>query len=89
MLNKIYLTAFCSFAFATQAWAEAGHGETADPHAADATMADYEGHGAEHASSGGLPQFDPAWFPSQLFWLAVTFALLYVIFAKKTLFYAK
>ncbi len=42
-------------------------------------------HGAEHASKGGLPQFDPTWFASQVFWLAVAFAILYVVFAKKTL----
>lgn len=36
-------------------------------------------------SSGGLPQFDPTWFPSQVFWLAVMFVLLYVFFANKTL----
>lgn len=40
---------------------------------------------AEHASKGGLPQFDPTWFASQVFWLAISFALLYIIFAKKTL----
>lgn len=39
----------------------------------------------EHASSGGLPQFDPTWFPSQIFWLAVMFGLLYFVFARKTL----
>ena len=39
--------------------------------------------GAE--SKGGLPQFDPTWFASQVFWLAISFAVLYVIFAKKTL----
>ena len=42
-------------------------------------------HGADHASSGGLPQFDPTWFASQMFWLAVMFAILYVVFARKTL----
>ncbi len=42
-------------------------------------------HEAGQASSGGLPQFDPTWFASQVFWLAVSFALLYFIFAKKTL----
>ena len=36
-------------------------------------------HGAESASSGGLPQFDPSSFPSQLFWLAVTFSFFYWI----------
>lgn len=40
---------------------------------------------AEHAEKGGLPQFDPEWFASQLFWLAISFGILYFIFAKKTL----
>lgn len=40
---------------------------------------------AEHASKGGLPQFDPTWFASQIFWLAISFAVLYFIFSKKTL----
>ncbi len=39
----------------------------------------------EHAGKGGLPQFDPEWFASQIFWLVIAFSLLYVIFAKKTL----
>lgn len=42
-------------------------------------------HAPEHASSTGLPQFDPTWFASQVFWLAVCFAFLYMVFAKKTL----
>ncbi len=37
------------------------------------------------APKGGLPQFDPTWFVSQLFWLAIAFGVLYVVFAKKTL----
>ena len=43
------------------------------------------GHHAADAGSGGLPQFDPTWFPSQVFWLAVMFAILYVYFSRKTL----
>lgn len=53
------------------------------------------GHGADHAvghaadaahqASSGLPQMDPTWFPSQIFWLAVTFLCLYAIFAKRIL----
>lgn len=31
------------------------------------------------ASEGGLPQLNPEWFASQIFWLAVHFAVLYVI----------
>lgn len=33
----------------------------------------------------GMPQFDPSSFPSQIFWLAVTFIILYVFFSKKSL----
>lgn len=32
--------------------------------------------------SGGLPQFDPTSWPSQIFWLAVFFVVLYVVFGK-------
>lgn len=35
--------------------------------------------------SGGLPQFDPEFFSSQLVWLAITFALLYFFLAKVAL----
>lgn len=31
------------------------------------------------SESAGMPQMDPTWFKNQLFWLAVSFALLYVI----------
>lgn len=40
---------------------------------------------AEHASKGGLPQFDPSTFASQFFWLAIAFVVLYFVFAKFTL----
>lgn len=39
----------------------------------------------EHHASAGLPQMDTAWFPSQIFWLAITFGFLYVVFSKKVL----
>ncbi len=42
-----------------------------------------ETHHAE--GSGGLPQFDPTWWPSQLFWLAICFAVLYFVFSRSTL----
>lgn len=42
-------------------------------------------HAAEHASKGGLPQFDPTWFASQAFWLIICFSILYVVFSKVTL----
>lgn len=40
---------------------------------------------AHGESSAGLPQLDVSTYPSQIFWLAVTFAVLYMIFSKKTL----
>lgn len=44
------------------------------------------GHGEEgHGASGGMPQLDPASFPTQIFWLIVTFALLYIAMAKVAL----
>jgi len=48
--------------------------------AATATVA--ETHEVKHEGSGGMPQLDPASFASQLFWLAVTFIVLYVFMAR-------
>lgn len=42
-----------------------------------------EEHGG--AEKGALPQLDASTYPSQLFWLAVTFAVMFVFFSKKTL----
>ena len=62
----------------SMAFAEtAAHGETEAELVHDAMH--------ETAPSGGLPQFDPTWFPSQIFWLAVAFAFLYLFFSRKTL----
>ncbi len=52
--------------------------------AASPLLAAQAEHGEEHAS-GGLPQFDPHWWPSQIFWLAVCFTVLYTVFAKSIL----
>jgi len=40
-------------------------------------------HGGEH--SGGLPQLNPATFPMQIFWLALSFGALYYLLSKKAL----
>ena len=37
---------------------------------------------AEGQKSAGLPQMDISTFPSQLFWLVVTFLILYVFMSK-------
>jgi F-type H+-transporting ATPase subunit b len=64
--------------------------EDAATHEAEGMEALAEGHEGEaaeaaHHASAGLPQMDTKWFPSQIFWLAVTFLGLYVIFGKKLL----
>jgi F-type H+-transporting ATPase subunit b len=53
----------------------------AEPHAEEHPTEVHEGteaaaHGGEH---GAFPPFDPATFGSQLFWLVLTFGLLYVL----------
>jgi F-type H+-transporting ATPase subunit b len=40
---------------------------------------------AADAAKAGLPQFDLSRFPSQIFWLGVTFAVLYLIMSKVAL----
>ncbi|MFD1626233.1 ATPase [Azospirillum griseum] len=52
--------------------------------AAAAEHAPNAAHGGEHAS-GGLPQLNPANFPTQIFWLALTFGVLYYLMSKKAL----
>lgn len=37
------------------------------------------------ASQPGLPQLDVTWYPAQLFWLVVTFGLLFIFFWRVTL----
>ena len=71
-LNKLAAYTFCALAFGVQA--------------AFAAEDAHHGAAAEHAEGGsGLPQFDPQWFPTQIFWLAVTFVLMYAVFSGRVL----
>jgi F-type H+-transporting ATPase subunit b len=47
------------------------------PAAAHGATTEAEGHG-----SGGLPQFDPAYWPGQIVWLLIIFVVLYVVLSK-------
>ncbi|MDD4617498.1 MAG: hypothetical protein PHW76_10430 [Alphaproteobacteria bacterium] len=38
-----------------------------------------ETEGAAAGGDGGLPQFDPSWYPEQIFWLVVSFLLMFVL----------
>lgn len=44
-------------------------------------LASEAAHEAKHGG-GGLPQFDPTSWPSQIFWLAVFFIVLYFVFGR-------
>jgi F-type H+-transporting ATPase subunit b len=35
--------------------------------------------------ASGLPQFDPKWWPNQIFWIGITFMAMYVFFGKYAL----
>lgn len=75
-LNILAATVFCAVALGVQ-----------DVLAADGAPVHHDQlHDAIHDDpSAGLPQFDPSSYPSQIFWLIVTFVLMYVFFASKTL----
>lgn len=59
---------------------DTAHGAIDGAHAADAHTAAPAGDGA-HQKKAGLPQLDPKWFPSQIFWLIVTFGIMYLGFS--------
>lgn len=40
------------------------------------------GHGKEHAEGTAFPPFDPQYFAGQIFWLLISFAILYYMLAR-------
>jgi F-type H+-transporting ATPase subunit b len=62
---------------------EGAEGAAIDTHAAGGeTVATTEAHGEEH---GTFPPFDPVHFGPQLFWLALSFIVLYVVMSRVAL----
>ncbi|GLQ17794.1 F0F1 ATP synthase subunit B [Maritalea porphyrae] len=53
-----------------------------DTHATEDTHATTEAHGGNGGHSDVFPPFDPASFGSQLLWLALSFAALYILMSK-------
>ncbi len=78
-MNKFNFAFIASFAFLTS------HSAIAADVIDYASAAEGEINAQAHTSKGGLPQFDSTWFVSQFFWLVLTFAVLYFVFAKITL----
>ncbi len=64
---------------------DASHSVIVDEHAADPAHATGEVHAAADGHSEVFPPFDPSTFASQLVWLALTFAVLYVVLSRVAL----
>ncbi len=71
-----YISALIVTSMPAMAWAE-----TAPEHALEGAI---EGavHEGEHGGSGGLPQFNPDSWPSQAFWLVISFGAFYFFFSR-------
>lgn len=83
---------YAGVAFAEEDYSDINHGhapgvesEYIDHHTAGVHHVDAAHGAAEHASTGGLPQFDPTWFASQIFWMLIVFAALYLFLGRKVL----
>ncbi|MGQ0527531.1 MAG: F0F1 ATP synthase subunit B family protein [Alphaproteobacteria bacterium] len=61
---------------------QAEHVDQLDADMQMSTVQEVEG---DHGEGGGLPQFDPSSYASQIFWLTIAFGVLYLVFSKKTL----
>jgi len=45
-------------------------------------MAEAVHEGAEAPAAGGLPQFDAAWWPGEIVWFTLIFAVVFALMAK-------
>lgn len=81
-MNRFFstLSAYLIAMLPVAAYAQETAPEAALENSVDETYAE-EIHQA-HEGSSGLPQFNPESWPSQIFWLAISFVLLYAFFAK-------
>lgn len=81
LLSFVLIGVSASYAAETQ-----GHG-AAIAHEPSIAIGELDAHiiEVEHESSGGLPQFDPSSYPSQIFWLVIVFSAMYFFFSRKTL----
>jgi F-type H+-transporting ATPase subunit b len=90
-LNLVYLVAVLAFAspvaYAASTQGEAaGHAATDEPGPAGGPGVEGFEEGIEAAEhGGGLPQLDAHTFPSQIFWLIVSFLALYWLLGRKAL----
>ncbi len=86
-LRFALLLALCLIPFAGQharAQAQAPSGEPLTAIMEDVDHAMLDAASIEESASG-LPQFDPTWFASQVFWLLVMFSVLYAVFSRRSL----
>ena len=49
------------------------------PSGVEHTTESTEAAGGHEGGAGGLPQFDPAWWPGQIVWLLIIFAVVFVL----------
>ena len=77
--KSYWLLIFTAFVYTGggEVWAQ-----SADPQDVEASSENADAH---EQSSAGLPQLDPKWYPSQLFWLFLTYGVLYFAFSRNVL----
>lgn len=89
-MNRLlaYVSAFVISSMPVMAWAQEAPAEKALEHSVDKAV-EPPVEGAVHEvvktgahEGGGLPQFNTHTWPSQIFWLAITFGVLYFFFSK-------